>query len=88
VSSPAVPWQWCLTVEILQLHALRSYLHRFPYRTHYQLTFSLTYNISHEPHRKHTVSNSNSIVACIFVAVGMCLMSFCPETVIVCRVTA
>jgi hypothetical protein len=33
VSSPTVPWQRLLTVEILQLHALRSSLHRLPYRT-------------------------------------------------------
>jgi hypothetical protein len=33
VSSPDVPWQWLLTVEILQLPALRSYLHSLPYRT-------------------------------------------------------
>jgi hypothetical protein len=29
----AVPWQRLVTVEILQLHALRSYLHNLPYRT-------------------------------------------------------
>jgi hypothetical protein len=33
VSSPAIPWQRLLTVEILQLHALKSALHRHPYRT-------------------------------------------------------
>jgi hypothetical protein len=38
VPSPAVPWQRLPTVEILQLHALRSYLHRLPRRT--QLNFS------------------------------------------------
>jgi hypothetical protein len=27
VSSPAVPWQWLLTVEILQLHSLRPSCH-------------------------------------------------------------
>jgi hypothetical protein len=27
VPSPAVPWQRLLTLEILRLHALRSYLH-------------------------------------------------------------
>jgi hypothetical protein len=31
VSSLAVPWQRFLTVEILQLHALRSSLHKLPY---------------------------------------------------------
>jgi hypothetical protein len=33
VSSPAIPWQRLLTVEILQLHALRSCLHSFQCRT-------------------------------------------------------
>jgi hypothetical protein len=33
VSSPAVSWQQLLTVEILQLHALKSTLQRLPYRT-------------------------------------------------------
>jgi hypothetical protein len=33
VSSPAFPWQRLLTVEILQLHTLRTYLHRLPYKT-------------------------------------------------------
>jgi hypothetical protein len=33
VSSPAVPWQRLLTLEILQLHVLKFSLHRFPYRT-------------------------------------------------------
>jgi hypothetical protein len=33
VSSAAVPWQRLLTVEILQLHALRFYLHSLPCRT-------------------------------------------------------
>jgi hypothetical protein len=33
VSSPAVPWQRLLTVEILQLHALRSSCHSRPCRT-------------------------------------------------------
>jgi hypothetical protein len=33
VTSSAVPWQQLLTVEILQLHALRFYLHSLPCRT-------------------------------------------------------
>jgi hypothetical protein len=32
VSSPASPWQRLLTVEIFQLHALKSTVHRLPYR--------------------------------------------------------
>jgi hypothetical protein len=41
VSSPAVPWQRLLAMEILQLHALRFYLHSVPYRTAYQPTTQL-----------------------------------------------
>jgi hypothetical protein len=33
------------------------------------------------PHRKHPVSNRNSIVACVFVASGTCIPSRCRETV-------
>jgi hypothetical protein len=32
VSSSTVGWQWLLTVEILQLHALKPSLHRLQYR--------------------------------------------------------
>jgi hypothetical protein len=46
VSSPAIPWQRLLTVEILQLHALKSSLHGLPYRTDLALNFSLAYNVS------------------------------------------
>jgi hypothetical protein len=38
VFSPAVPWQRLLTVEIPQLHALKSCLHRLPCRNNIQLT--------------------------------------------------
>jgi hypothetical protein len=41
VSSPAVPWQRLLTVEILQLHAIRSSCHSRPCRT--QLNCRLNY---------------------------------------------
>jgi hypothetical protein len=37
VSSPAIPWQWLLTVKILQLHMLRFYLHSVLCRTLSQL---------------------------------------------------
>jgi hypothetical protein len=50
VSSPAVPWQLLLAVEILQLHALRFYSSQPPVRdllNSTQLTLSLAYtNIS------------------------------------------
>jgi hypothetical protein len=34
----------------------------------------------HGPHRKHPVSNSKSIFACVFVSAGTCLPSRCWET--------
>jgi hypothetical protein len=34
-------------------------------------------------HRKHPGSNSNSTVACVFIVVGMCLLSCCPEKIVV-----
>jgi hypothetical protein len=37
VSSSAVFWQGFLTVEILQLHTLRFYLHSLPYRTKFSI---------------------------------------------------
>jgi hypothetical protein len=48
VSSPAVPWQRFLTVEIFQLHALKSSLHSLPCRTQLNSLSSkpLGYNIS------------------------------------------
>jgi hypothetical protein len=57
VSSPAIPWQQLLTVEILQLHAFKSSLHRPPYRTYYQLTLSLAYNISAQTTQKTRISH-------------------------------
>jgi hypothetical protein len=41
VFSPVFLWKRLLTLEILQLHALRSSLHRFPYRTLSELTTPL-----------------------------------------------
>jgi hypothetical protein len=37
----------------------------------------------HGPHRKQPVSNSNSMVACVFVAEKTFLPSRCPETVVI-----
>jgi hypothetical protein len=44
MSLPAVPWQRHLTVEILQLHAHKSSIHRLPYRTDWvdPITFKIT----------------------------------------------
>jgi hypothetical protein len=82
VSSPAVPWQRLLIMEILQLPALRSSLHSFPCRT--QLSTEIVPTVllitsRHGSHRKH----SPSIVACVLVAAGTCLPSRCLETVAV-----
>jgi hypothetical protein len=41
VSPSAVPWQRLLTMEILQLPALTSFLHRRPFRTVYLQTADL-----------------------------------------------
>jgi hypothetical protein len=50
VSSPTVPWQLLLTVEILQLHALRSCLHSLACRT---VLSALSLITSRQgPHRK------------------------------------
>jgi hypothetical protein len=79
VSSSAVPCQRLLTVEILQLHALKSSLHRL--RT--ELTWSSNfpaYNSSAQTTQKHPVSNSTSIVARQFFAAGTCLPSSWPDT--------
>jgi hypothetical protein len=60
VSSPAVPWQLLLTVEILQLNALKSSRHRLPYRTDESLTLSLSYNISRSLLRNGSARNNIS----------------------------
>jgi hypothetical protein len=78
LSSPAVPWQRPLTVQILQLHELKSSLHRLPYRTKLE-PCPLFITSRHGPHRKHT----SSIVAFGSVAAGTCLSSRCPETALV-----
>jgi hypothetical protein len=44
--SLAVPWLRLLTLQILQLDALRFYLHSLPCRTATELTLSLVYKIS------------------------------------------
>jgi hypothetical protein len=81
MSSSAIPWQRLLTMEILQLHALSFCLHRLPCRN--QLTgrpSSLLYNFS--AWTALPVSNSKSIVVCVFVSAETCLPSSCSEAVI------
>jgi hypothetical protein len=81
VSSPAVPWQRLVTVEILQLHALKSFLHRLSYTADSvaQIVFLIT--PLHGPSRKHRFQQY--IVACVSVAAGTCLLSRCLETNVV-----
>jgi hypothetical protein len=58
VISPAVSWQQMLTMEILQLPTLRSFLHRLPYRPDCQLSTNLVapylfyITLRHGPRRK------------------------------------
>jgi hypothetical protein len=79
VSSQAVPWQRLLTVEILELHAPRSYLHSFPCRPQLNSTqhCPLLITARHGPHRKH----HSFIFAFVSFVAGTCLPSSCPETV-------
>jgi hypothetical protein len=62
VSSPAIPWQWLLTVEILQLHMLKSSLndssfltasfpHRLPYWTDLVTPVAILIMPQHGPDR-------------------------------------
>jgi hypothetical protein len=52
ICSPIVSWQRLLTVEILQLHALRSYLHSLPCRTQLGRPRCLQDNYSARPTQK------------------------------------
>jgi hypothetical protein len=83
VFSPAVPWQRLLTVEILQLHELKSCLHRLPYRN--DLVDTIVFKITpwHGPRRNIPVSNNTSTAARGFVAAGTCLPNRCLETALV-----
>jgi hypothetical protein len=95
VSLPAVPLQRLLTVEFLQLHALKSSLNGGPFKLPLFLTHSCTELTkfpklsSLQPFRtyrvENTVCNSTSIVACVSVAAGTCLPSRCLEMNVVSR---
>jgi hypothetical protein len=87
VSSPAVLWQRLLAVEILQLHALRSYLHILRYRTASVAPVVFKVTPRHGP-RRDTPFPTVTIVACVSVAAWTCLPSRYPETVLVHTVTA
>jgi hypothetical protein len=73
VSSPAVPWQRLLTVEILQLHALRSFLHSPPYRIPCQLNWTGSPQLSsiprYGPRRKYrSFSQANRFHGNVFAS--------------------
>jgi hypothetical protein len=85
VYSPAVPWQRLLTMEILQLPAIRSSLHSLPRRTQlsvwgtfrssrHRLAFNRQLTGNHFARTGNIVWNNNSIV------VGVCLKISCLET--------
>jgi hypothetical protein len=87
VSSPAVPWQRLLRVEILQLHALRSSLHRPSYRTH--LNSQLTYHTEITPFPlleshcciiKKPISSNRNVFTEPLPRNGRCLQSHCLAT--------
>jgi hypothetical protein len=52
VSSPTVPCQWLLTVEILPLHALKFSLHSLPHSTHSVAPVVFLITSRHGPRRK------------------------------------
>jgi hypothetical protein len=93
VSSPAVSWQWLLTVEILQLHALKSCLNggslpTASFLTHFRTEQARLPQLSSlQPLCTapvgNTVSNGTSIVACVSIAAGTYLQSRCLETNVV-----
>jgi hypothetical protein len=75
VSSPAIPWQQLLTVEILQLHILKSSLndgslptasfpHRLSYRTDLVTPIVLLVTPQHGPHRE-TMFPTVPLLLCI-----------------------
>jgi hypothetical protein len=51
VCSPTFSWQRLVSVEILQLHALKSSLHRLPYRTDLFAPIFFKITPRHEPRR-------------------------------------
>jgi hypothetical protein len=88
VSSPAIPWQQLLTVELpvlkSSLHRLPNrtfssvpFLHSLPYRT--DLVASIVFLITPLHWVENTISNSTYIVAFLSIATGMCLLSHCLE---------
>jgi hypothetical protein len=80
VSSPAVPWQRFLTVKILQLHALKSSLHRLLYRADSVVPNVFEITPRHRPRRNIPFpASSTSTVARQFVAARTCLPSCCLE---------
>jgi hypothetical protein len=83
VSSPALPWQRLLTVDVLQLLAPKSSLHRLLYRSDLVAPNFLQDNSSARTTQKHSVSKNTSIVERRFFTAGTYLPSCCPETALV-----
>jgi hypothetical protein len=73
VYSPVVSWQRLLTVEILQLHALRSYLHSLPYSTQLGRPSRLQENHSAWPTQKrHPLYCCKCVFTASFHSNGLC----------------
>jgi hypothetical protein len=81
VSSPAVPWQRLLRVEILQLHTLNSSLQRHPYIV--DLIAPVVFQLLGMDHAE-TPPFQQYLHCCVrFADEGTCLQSRCPETTLV-----
>jgi hypothetical protein len=81
--------QRLLTVGILQLRVLRSFLHSLPYKTHYQLTsfLCLYFGMDHI-HSSYVLASNCWIIKNLLYSNENMFPSHCPETVTVYRVTA
>jgi hypothetical protein len=76
LSSSTVTWQQLLTLDILQLHALRFYLYSPCTEHSHNWIFPLFITSRHGLHRKHRSSN----VTFVSVEAGTCSPSRCSET--------
>jgi hypothetical protein len=90
--SPAIPWQWLLAMEILQLHVLKLFLPRLLYRTQPNSANFVSYNISAQTRQKmpcfHCCGPTVPLLRICCLATGTCLSSCCPETSAIYRVSA
>jgi hypothetical protein len=83
VSSPAVPWQRFLIVEILRLHELKSSLHKLQYRPDWvaHIVFKITRRYG--PRRNTPFPTVPLSLRVDIVAAGTCLPSRCLEKCLV-----